>query len=240
MIPFARVTRCLLGLLAFTSLAVSGERPFPQIENGKVRLLASESPYLLEQGVVFSNHDTLSIEPGVTVLMGEYAKIMFRGFVKIAGTSEKPVVFKSADSTKSWNGIHFTSMSRPFEVRHLHVANAFRNSVFRSKGVFEDTHFDNNYYGLWLDESPNVMLARCEFSGNRFALSVRAGQVVASETKISDNVHGLYLESGGSFDGDYKLISNNSEADVRNEAEEMAGQGRKVNRSIWQHLETAF
>lgn len=240
MIPFAKISRSLLGLLAFASFAVSGERPFPQTENGKVKLIASESPYLLEQGVVFSARDTLSIEPGVTVLMGEYAKIMFRGSLKISGTEEKPVVFKSVDSTKSWNGIHFTSMARPFEVKHFHVENAFRNSVFRSQGVFEDVHFDNNYYGLWLDESPKVKLENCEFSGNRFALSVRAGQVVATDTKIANNVHGLYIESGGRFDGDMSLISNNTEADVRNEAEEMAGQGRKVNRSIWQHLEIAF
>ncbi|WP_298771924.1 hypothetical protein [uncultured Fibrobacter sp.] len=222
------------------SAALAGEIPFPTIENGKVKLVVADSPYILEQGVVFSNGDTLEIEPGVTVLMGEYAKLMFRGSVKIIGTDAAPIVFRSADSTKSWNGIHFVSANRPFEIKNLVVENAFRNTVFRSKGIFENVKFVNNYYGLWIDDVPEVFLARCEFVRNRFALSVRAGQVVAAETKIANNVYGLFLEAGGKFDGDKGLIKNNLEADVRNEAEELAAQGKRVNRNIWHRIETAF
>lgn len=240
MIHLAKLTRCLVGLLALASFATAGERPFPQVENGKVTLLASESPYLLEQGVVFSANDTLSVEPGVTVLMGEYAKIMFRGTVRIQGSEESPVVFRSQNPSTSWNGVHFISLSRPFEVKNFVVENAFRNTVFRSKGVFENVRFVNNYYGLWVDDSPEVLLSRCGFTRNRFALSVRAGQVISVETKISNNVYGLYLEAGGKFQGDQALVKNNLESDVRNEAEELANQGKRVNRSVWQHIETAF
>ena len=59
--------------------------------------MLADSPYLLEQGAVFSANDTLEIEPGVTVLMGEYAKLMFRGAVKIIGSDSAPIVFRSAD-----------------------------------------------------------------------------------------------------------------------------------------------
>lgn len=226
-------------LLAITGLS-AGEIPFPTIENGKAKLVLADSPYILEQGVVFSSSDTLEIEPGVTVLMGEYAKIMFRGSVKIIGTDTAPVVFKSADSTKSWNGIHFVSANRPFEIKNLVVENAFRNTVFRSKGIFENVKFVNNYYGLWIDDVPEVFLARCSFERNRFALSVRAGQVVSADTKIANNVYGLFLEAGGKYDGDKSLIKNNLEADVRNEADELAAQGKRVNRNIWHRIETAF
>ena len=220
--------------------AVAGEMPFPPIENGKVKLVVADSPYLLEQGVVFSAKDTLEIEPGVTVLMGEYAKLMFRGAVRIVGSDTAPVVFRSADSTKSWNGIHLVSANRPFEIKNLVVENAFRNTVFRSKGIFENVKFVNNYYGLWIDDVPEIFLARCEFLRNRFALSVRAGQVVSTGTSISNNVYGLYLEPGGKFEGDSDLINNNLEADVRNESEELAAKGKRVNRNIWHRIETAF
>ena len=108
--------KTLAGVLVATlcTFALAGEMPFPSIENGKVKLVVADSPYLLEQGAVFSAKDTLEIEPGVTVLMGEYAKLMFRGAVKIIGTEAAPVVFKSADSIKSWNGVHFVSANRPF------------------------------------------------------------------------------------------------------------------------------
>ena len=237
---FKKWSGVLISTLLFAGAAVAGEMPFPPIENGKVKLVVADSPYLLEQGAVFSAKDTLEIEPGVTVLMGEYAKLMFRGAVKIIGTEAAPVVFRSADSVKSWNGVHFVSANRPFEIKNLIIENAFRNTVSRSKGIFENVKFVNNYYGLWIDDVPEVFLAHCEFVRNRYALSVRAGQVMSTETVISNNVYGLYLEPGGKFDGDKGLIKDNLEADVRNEAEELASQGKRVNRNIWQRIETAF
>ena len=63
---------------------------------------------------------------------------------------------------------------------------------------------------------------------------------MSTETVISNNVYGLYLEHGGKFDGDKGLIKDNLEADVRNEAEELAAQGKRVNRNIWHRIETAF
>ena len=237
---FKKWSGVLISTLLLAGAAVAGEMPFPPIENGKVKLVVADSPYLLEQGAVFSAKDTLEIEPGVTVLMGEYAKLMFRGAVKIIGTEAAPVVFRSADSVKSWNGVHFVSANRPFEIKNLIIENAFRNTVFRSKGIFENVKFVNNYYGLWIDDVPEVFLAHCEFVRNRYALSVRAGQVMSTETVISNNVYGLYLEPGGKFDGDKGLIKDSLEADVRNEAEELASQGKRVNRNIWHRIETAF
>ena len=237
---FKKWSGVLISTLLLAGAAVAGEMPFPPIENGKVKLVVADSPYLLEQGAVFSAKDTLEIEPGATVLMGEYAKLMFRGSVKIIGTDAAPVVFRSADSVKSWNGVHFVSANRPFEIKNLVIENAFRNTVFRSKGIFENVKFVNNYYGLWIDDVPEVFLAHCEFVRNRYALSVRAGQVMSTETVISNNVYGLYLEPGGKFDGDRGLIKDNLEADVRNEAEELASQGKRVNRNIWHRIETAF
>ena len=214
--------------------------PFPQVENGKILLQEKDSPYILEQGVVLSASDTFEVEPGVTVLMGEYAKLMLRGPVKILGTETNPISFRSADSSESWNGVHFVSSSKPFEVKNLTIENAFRNTVFRARGIFENVNYINNYYGLWIDESPEVFLSRCEFTRNRFALSIRAGKVLAADTKVSKNVYGLYLEDGGSYGGDLSLIKGNLEADVRKESDEMAAQGKRVSRNIWQRIETGF
>lgn len=229
-----------LAVAALAGSAMAAEMPFPAIENGKAMLVEAESPYILEQGMVFSATDTLVVEPGVTVLMGEHAKLMFRGSVKIVGSEAKPVVFRSADSTGSWNGLHFVSSNRPFEIKNLVVENAFRNTVFRSKGIFENVKFINNYYGLWVDDVPEIFLSRCEFVRNRFALSVRACRVLSADTKISNNVYGLYLEAGGNYEGDQSLINNNLEADVRKESDDLSKSGKRVSRSIWQRIETGF
>ncbi len=230
---------CVLALLSF-AVAMASDMPFPHPENGVVRLVEKNSPYVLEQGVVVSASDTLVVEPGVTVLMGEYAKLTLRGPVHILGTKTSPVVFRSADSSESWNGIHFVSTNRPFEVKNFVVENAFRNTVFRSRGIFENVSFVNNYYGLWVDDVPEVFLAKCDFVRNRFALTIRAGKVISADTKISGNVYGLYLESHGEYSGDVSAIKGNLESDVRKESDELAGSGKRVSRSVWHRIETGF
>jgi hypothetical protein len=222
------------------SVAVASGMPFPVAENNKVFLQEKDSPYVLEQSVVVGATDTLVIEPGVTVLMGEFAKLMIQGSVKIAGTNDKPVVFSGADSVANWNGFHIMSSAQPFEIKNLTVENAFRNTIFRSSGTLENVNFFNNYYGLWVDESPNVTLVRCTFAHNRYALSVRAGRVVSNGTSISENVYGLYLETEGKLDGDTDLIRNNQESDIRSEAADLKTSKKRVRRNVWHNIEARF
>ncbi|WP_405323812.1 right-handed parallel beta-helix repeat-containing protein [Fibrobacter sp.] len=230
----------LVAVAAVACAAVASGMPFPVAENNKVFLQEKDSPYVLEQGVVVAATDTLVIEPGVTVLMGEFAKLMIQGSVKIAGTNDKPVIFSGADSVANWNGFHIMSSTVPFEIKNLTVENAFRNTIFRSTGTLENVNFFNNYYGLWVDESPNVTLARCTFAHNRYALSVRAGRVVSNGTSISENVYGLYLETAGKLDGDTDLIRNNQESDIRSEAADLKTSKKRVRRNVWHNIEARF
>lgn len=230
----------LVAVATIASVAVASGMPFPVAENNKVFLQEKDSPYVLEQSVVVGATDTLVIEPGVTVLMGEFAKLMIQGSVKIAGTNDKPVVFSGADSVANWNGFHIMSSAGAFEIKNLTVENAFRNTIFRSSGTLENVNFFNNYYGLWVDESPNVTLARCTFAHNRYALSVRAGRVVSNGTSISENVYGLYLETAGKLDGDTDLIRNNQESDIRSEAADLKTSKKRVRRNVWHNIEARF
>lgn len=230
----------LVAVATVASVAVASGMPFPVAENNKVFLQEKDSPYVLEQSVVVGATDTLVIEPGVTILMGEFAKLMIQGSVKIAGTNDKPVVFSGADSVANWNGFHIMSSAQPFEIKNLTVENAFRNTIFRSSGTLENVNFFNNYYGLWVDESPNVTLARCSFAHNRYALSVRAGRVVSNGTNISENVYGLYLETAGKLDGDTDLIRNNQESDIRSEAADLKTSKKRVRRNVWHNIEARF
>ena len=230
----------LVAVATIASVAFASGMPFPVAENNKVFLQEKDSPYVLEQSVVVGATDTLVIEPGVTVLMGEFAKLMIQGSVKIAGTNDKPVVFSGADSVANWNGFHIMSSAVPFEIKNLTVENAFRNTIFRSSGTLENVNFFNNYYGLWVDESPNVTLTRCTFAHNRYALSVRAGRVVSNGTSISENVYGLYLETEGKLDGDTDLIRNNQESDIRSEAADLKTSKKRVRRNVWHNIEARF
>jgi hypothetical protein len=229
-----------VAVATIASVAVASGMPFPVAENNKVFLQEKDSPYVLEQSVVVGATDTLVIEPGVTVLMGEFAKLMIQGSVKIAGTNDKPVVFSGADSVANWNGFHIMSSAGPFEIKNLTVENAFRNTIFRSSGTLENVNFFNNYYGLWVDESPNVTLSHCTFAHNRYALSVRAGRVISNGTSVSENVYGLYLETDGKLDGDTDLIRNNQESDIRSEAADLKTSKKRVRRNVWHNIEARF
>ena len=222
-----------------TSSFASG-MPFPAAVNGKVFLQEKDSPYVLEQGVVVAATDSFVVEPGVTVQMGEFAKLILHGPIKIIGSSEKPVVVCGADSSVNWNGFHIMSSSLPFDIKNLVVENAFRNTVFRSQGSFENVRFTNNYYGLWIDESRDVKLIHCSLTRNRYAISVRAGRVISNETSVSENVYGLYLETEGKVEGDTDLIRNNLESDIRSEASSLKASKKRVRRNVWHYIESFF
>jgi hypothetical protein len=214
--------------------------PFPAVQGHKILLKKAKSPYLLESSVVLSAEDSLVIDAGVEVFMSGYAKLLLRGSVQILGTPQKPVAFRNADTSESWNGIHLATGPRYFLIRNVLIEDAFRNTVTQSAGLFENVHFVNNYYGLWVESSPKAELVGCSFKRNRFALSVGTGSVYFKNTEIRDNVFGLYLEKGASFVGDTRPIHDNLEADIRRESDEMAGKGRKVSRSVWQRIEAGF
>lgn len=230
----------IVSVAALSASSFASSMPFPAAVNGKVFLQEKNSPYVLEQGVVVAATDSFIVEPGVTVQMGEFAKLMLQGPVKIIGSSEKPVVFCGADSTVNWNGFHIMSSSQPFEIKNLVVENAFRNTVFRSQGSFENVRFSNNYYGLWIDESPDVKLTRCTMSRNRYAISVRASRVISNGTTVSENVYGLYLETEGKVEGDTDLIRNNLESDIRSEAASLKTNKKRVRRNVWHNIESIF
>jgi hypothetical protein len=77
-------------------------------------------------------------------------------------------------------------------------------------------------------------------SHNRYALSVRAGRVVSTETSVSENVYGLYLETEGKVEGDTDLIRNNQESDIRSEATDLKLNKKRVRRNVWHNIEALF
>lgn len=225
----------LLALLATLAFA---ESKFPAAKNGVILLKADESPYALRENFALPNADTLRVEPGVTILMGPYAKLLLNGAVEILGTEKQPVKMLAADTLESWNGIHFISSESPFLVKHLIVENAFRNTISQTSGIFENSNFIDNYYGLWIYSSQLVVLKNCKFTRNRFALSVASSTVTAENLSASKNVFGLYLEGNSKFNGSKAGIKDNMEADVREGS--VAGGKDKVPLSVWQRVEAAF
>lgn len=232
--------RLALPLLLCTCVTAFAVTPFPSSSGHKVILKAKKSPYILETNFVLPPEDSLIVEAGVEVYMNGYAKLLLRGAVKIDGTPKMPVAFRSADSTENWSGIYLATGTRYFSIKNLIVENAFRNTVIKSSGLFENVRFVNNYYGLWLDDSPKAEFTDCHFSRNRFALTVGNGSVNVRKSDIQNNVFGIYVEKGASFSGDTTLVKNNLETDIRRESSEMTVQGRRISHKVWNRIEAGF
>ena len=226
-------------LLLLGAWAHAGFQSFPAIQ-GKTVLKASHSPYVLKNHAVLGSLDTLIIEPGVQVFVQGYVRLLLRGTVVIQGTAKKPVRFRSLDSAESWVGIHFATGDRSFAVEHLVVEHAFRNTVLASRGYFVSSSFTNNYYGLWVDDSPQLLLSGCDFSRNRYALSVGEGSVQVQKSQIHGNIYGIYLENGSRLQGDKSQSQGNAESDFRDESAEITHQKGKVSKSLWRKVESRF
>ncbi|MBO5949187.1 MAG: hypothetical protein UHC59_09430 [Fibrobacteraceae bacterium] len=229
--------RSLAWVLSFALIAFAST-PFPLKSKGNVVLQKSKSPYLLEDNFVLGASDTLKIEAGVTVKMGSLAKLLLNGTTEISGTVDFPVRFIPVDSTESWNGIHFIATSSPFSVKYLVLEKAFRNTVSNAEGVFENTTFIDNYYGVRIQSSPLTLLRNCSFERNRFAISVASSTIDAQNLSVRKNVFGLYLEGQVDFRGSKEGIVDNLEDDVRYGS--VASGKERVPLSVWQRVETAF
>jgi hypothetical protein len=229
---------CILAMCGFLAPAWA-QTPLPALR-GKVVLRAAKSPYIQTVNAVLGALDTLVVEPGVVVRVKGYVRLDLRGVVEIRGTEKKPVRFQSVDSLDSWVGIHFATGARTFIAENLIVENAFRNTVTSASGIFVNSQFVNNYYGLWVDASPLLQLSGCQFTRNRYALSVGSGPVKLDKSHLTGNVYGLYLEKGARIVGDLAQASGNAEADVRDEAAELAGKKNKLSRNLWRKVEAGF
>lgn len=70
---------------------------FPMVGDQTI-LFSSESPYVLYEPTVVEEHQTLTIEPGVKVLMGKDAQLKIQGAIYAKGTASDTIVFTQAYS----------------------------------------------------------------------------------------------------------------------------------------------
>ena len=122
-----RVLR-LFGALLLSGAPLLAQTPLssPMLA-GTLKL--SESPYVVDGPRRVPDGATLEIEAGVEILMiGQGSGIEVRGTLEVAGTAEKPVVFRSAVDPSvpgAWKGIEFAESSRG-DLRWLQVRHARR------------------------------------------------------------------------------------------------------------------
>ena len=231
----------LLALLLGVCAARAGEPTALERLQGKVVLTAAKSPYLVTHSLIMGAKDTLTIEPGVELRVDGYLKLMLRGVVRIQGTAKNPVRIVSAKEDANWMGLHLITDDRPVEIRGLVVEDAFRNTVSSATGIIAQSRFSDNYYGLWIESAPGLALEDCDFTGNRYGLTLEKGALAISKSRIDENVVGVWLEGDAKLDGAGNLFRKNQATDVSRpaDADRQTASGR-LPKSTLQAVEAKF
>lgn len=104
-----------------------GQSLVPETVSGDLSLYKAKSPYLLQGDVTISRHSTLTIEPGVVVLMPPAAKFIINGSVQAMGNATDSIVFMlnpAYDSRQSWGALCFINTTDTSRLSYVTIKDA--------------------------------------------------------------------------------------------------------------------
>lgn len=202
----------LLALLLSATVAFAGTEL--TAFRGHVHLVAAKSPYLVNRSLVLSTTDTLTVEPGVEIRVNGYYKLMLRGAINILGTEKKPVRILAEDSTANWVGLHLSTGENLVQIQGLEVRNAFRNTFSAVRGELRKSTFEGNYYALWVEDSPSLLITECSITHNRYGITVGSDSLQVSKSSLVSNVIGVWLEGQGKIASSENTLGQNTESDI--------------------------
>ena len=150
----------------------------------------ANSPYWVTDDVFLTGEDTITVEPGTTIMFGEGTKLEVQNaWIKCDGNSEGWITFTSFTGEDGyWKGLYFTNGSSGH--------NSLLDYVVIENAGFQD--FANlNIYGT---DQPTMTNSILQYSTNK-ALYVNGGWPVLNNVTFADN--GGYVieaEAGGTGD----------------------------------------
>jgi hypothetical protein len=162
------------------------------------------SPYLVTGSIVVFPNRTLTIEPGVEVIVsadytfntGNFIYLEVRGSLIANGTSNAPIVFTSSDTTTgfyNWEGIRIKgSQGGTVQMNHFELHNTWYgiNNDIAQPGVsyvFDECYFRSNQYGLQLNA--DLVYNSCIFESNGVgqAAQISYGSLTATNCQFLNN-----------------------------------------------------
>jgi hypothetical protein len=162
------------------------------------------SPYLVTGSIVVFPNRTLTIEPGVEVIVtadntfntGNFIYLEVRGSLIANGTSNAPIVFTSTDTTTgfyNWEGIRIKgSQGGTVQMNHFELHNTWYgiyNDISQPgvSYVFDECYFRSNQYGLQLNA--DMVYNNCIFESNGVgqAAQISYGSLTATNCQFLNN-----------------------------------------------------
>jgi hypothetical protein len=173
-------------------------------------------PYVVLGGLLVKPGQTLTIQEGVTIYMGNNAAMYVQGNVKIEGTFEEPVTVRGVrlDNISSninydeipgqWLGIFLLRNSKNNKINHVRI----RNAQFGiSMGSTTDI---DNFNSISISDAPELFIQNSIIHNiSVFGLYGVLSKIVAENLLIYDcGVHVLAVQAGGEYEFTHCTFNN--------------------------------
>lgn len=178
---------------ALTPVYIGPPRRLPPAVKSDTVLTAEAGPYLASESVVVAPGATLTLEPG-TVVWFERLGLAVRGRLIAAGTADRPIRLAGL-SPGGWKGVLLEGGEGV--LRHTRVSGAeYGLRAARSRVRIEESLFEENDWGLVLEEGEAVV-ERSQIRGSaRAAVAARDCRLEVADSAIGENRRGgLVLEN---------------------------------------------
>jgi len=130
-------------------------------------LTFDKSPYIVEGNIIFDS--AMVIEPGVELLLKEGVQIINNNFLTAKGNPSQPIIFKSLQTNKSWEGIYSLDDSQ-IELDHCIVKDAIYGGLTVNKAshvIISNSTFENILgFGLKLFGTDQALIFNNIFYNN--------------------------------------------------------------------------
>ncbi|MBI4722718.1 MAG: right-handed parallel beta-helix repeat-containing protein [Candidatus Stahlbacteria bacterium] len=179
------------------------------------------SPYIVTGDVTVDSGVTLTIEPGVVVMLDSAKSIMVNGTLNAIGSVADSIIISAQDTTQKWQRIWFKSASR-CSLKYCRIEYA-RNSAIYNEGTgpiyIEHNTISNNSGSSIYNNGGSATIVNNTISNNSAAsgggIYNDGGTTVIVDNTISNNSAasggGIYND-GGTAVINSNTISNNSAA----------------------------
>jgi hypothetical protein len=179
-------------------------------------VLSAEKPYLITGKIEVAADATLNVPEGTVFYMYNNAEVIVNGRVKMAGTVEKPIVFRGSRTDylplekripydlipNQWGGIRFGADSYGNEMENVRVRNGKFGIAFdistpdRKKAVLKNTIITNVSGSLLHAVNCNISAENCEFSNSGSASLILAGGMYDFTHCTMANYYPSFPEAG--------------------------------------------
>ena len=177
-------------------------------------LSIEKSPYLVNGALV--------VKPGVKLTMNAGTVVWFRklglivkGQLEIQGTKDDPVRLSSLGNS-SWKGIFLDGSQGDNKISYCNISGAeFGFRASKSKIAIENCQFQNNVWGIVMDESRGEIAGSLIRTSTKSGIAARKARLLVKNSVITENSTGGFLLEGSKAKIEQNNIINNGAWEIK-------------------------